>query len=68
IKSVPDDLKEKIAADVRAAAADGVIAERLKATGQVINVGGPKEFAEAIEAQRAKIAATVQAIDFKPKM
>jgi tripartite-type tricarboxylate transporter receptor subunit TctC len=67
IKRIPDELKEKIAADVRAVAADGVIAERLKATGQVINVGGPKEFADAIEAQRAKIAATVQAIDFKPK-
>ena len=52
---------------MRAVAADGVIAERLKATGQVINVGGPKEFGEAIEAQRAKIAATVKAIDFKPK-
>ena len=68
MKRVPDDLKEKIAADVRAVAADGVIAERLKATGQVINVGGPKEFGEAIEAQRAKIAATVKAIDFKPKL
>ena len=53
---------------MRAVAADGVIAERLKATGQVINVGGPKEFVEAIEAQRAKIAATVRAIDFKPKL
>ncbi len=67
IKSIPNDLKEKIAADVKAVAADGVIAERLKATGQVINIGGPKEFADAIEAQRAKIAATVKAIDFKPE-
>jgi tripartite-type tricarboxylate transporter receptor subunit TctC len=65
IKSIPNDLKEKIAADVKAVAADGVIAERLKATGQVINIGGPGEFADAIEAQRAKIAATVKAIDFK---
>ncbi len=67
IKSLPNDLKEKIAADVKAVAADGVIAERLKATGQVINIGGPREFADAIEAQRAKIAATVRAIDFKPE-
>ena len=67
IKSMPNDLKEKIAADVKAVAADGVIAERLKATGQVINIGGPKEFADEIEAQRAKIAATVKAIDFKPE-
>ena len=67
IKSMPNDLKEKIAADVKAVAADGVIAERLKATGQVINIGGPKEFADEIETQRAKIAATVKAIDFKPE-
>ena len=46
LKSMSDELKEKIAADFRAVAADGSIAERLKATGQAINVGGPKEFAE----------------------
>jgi tripartite-type tricarboxylate transporter receptor subunit TctC len=68
IKTISDDLKEKIAADVMAVAADGVIAERLKATGQVINIGGPKQFADAIDAQRAKIAATVKAINFKPKL
>ena len=52
---------------VTVSAADGTIAERLKATGQVINVGGPKEFADAIEEQRTKVAATVKAINFKPK-
>jgi tripartite-type tricarboxylate transporter receptor subunit TctC len=67
IKTIPNDLKDKIAADIKAAAADGSIAERLKATGQVINIGGPKEFADAIEEQRTKVAATVKAIDFKPK-
>jgi tripartite-type tricarboxylate transporter receptor subunit TctC len=54
IKTVPDDQGD--AADVMAVAADGVIAERLKAGGQVINV------------QRAKIAETVKAINFKPKL
>ena len=68
IKAIPDELREKIAANVKAVAADGAIAERLKATAQVINIGGPKEFAAAIDAQRAKIAATVKAIDFKPKL
>ena len=46
LKSMSDELKEKIAADFRAVAADGSIGERLKATGQTINVGGPKEFAD----------------------
>jgi tripartite-type tricarboxylate transporter receptor subunit TctC len=61
------ELKEKIAADVRTAAADGSIAERLEATGQLINIGGPKEFADSVAGQQATIAAVVKAIDFKPK-
>lgn len=67
LKTMPDALKDKIAADFRDAAADGSIGERLKATGQVISVGGPKEFAASIEEQRANIAKIVKAIDFKPK-
>jgi tripartite-type tricarboxylate transporter receptor subunit TctC len=67
LKSMSNELKEKIAADFRAAAADGGIADRLRATGQVINVGGPKDFAAAIAEQRANIAAVVKAIGFKPK-
>jgi len=67
LKTMSDALKDKIAADFRDAAADGSIGERLKATGQVISVGGPKEFAASIEEQRANIAKVVKAIDFKPK-
>jgi tripartite-type tricarboxylate transporter receptor subunit TctC len=67
ITALPNDLKEKIAADVSAVSAAPVIAERLTATGQVVNYGGPKEFADAIAAQRAKIATTAKAINFKPK-
>jgi len=65
--TTPRALKEKIAADFKEAAADGSIAARLAATGSVINVGGPDEFSAAIEEQRAAIAATVKAINFKPK-
>ncbi len=68
ITALPNALKEKIAADVKFVSGDPAIAERLKATGQVVNYGGPKEFADAIDTQRAKIAATVKAIDFKPKL
>jgi len=65
--TTPQALKEKIAADFKEAAADGSIAARLAATGSVINVGGPDEFAADIEEQRAAVAATVKAINFKPK-
>src|SRR5882724_9022662 len=67
LKSMSAELKEKIASDFRAVAADGSIAERLKATGQAINIGGPKEFAESIDEQRRTVAATAKAIDYKPK-
>jgi tripartite-type tricarboxylate transporter receptor subunit TctC len=67
LKTMSDALKEKIAADVRAVAADGSIAERLKATGQAINIGGPKEFVESIDEQRRTVAATAKAINYKPK-
>jgi len=67
IKTLPDALKEKIAADFRKAVADGVIADRLKSTGQVINVAGPKEFADSVNEQSANIARVAKAIDYKPK-
>jgi tripartite-type tricarboxylate transporter receptor subunit TctC len=67
IKSMSEQLKEKIAADVREATADGSISGRLEATGQIVNIGGPKEFAASIAEQSANVAAVVKAIDFKPK-
>ena len=67
LKSMSNELREKIAADFKAVTADGSIGERLMSTGQVISVGGPKEFTDAIEEQRANIAKVVKAIDFKPK-
>ena len=67
IKSMSSELKEKIAADVRDVTADGSIGNRLEATGQIINVGGPNEFASSIAEQSANVAAVVKAIDYKPK-
>ncbi|MFZ1096010.1 MAG: tripartite tricarboxylate transporter substrate binding protein [Xanthobacteraceae bacterium] len=67
IRSMSEQLKEKIAADVREVTADGSISERLETTGQIVNLGGPKEFASSIAEQSANVAAVVKAIDFKPK-
>jgi tripartite-type tricarboxylate transporter receptor subunit TctC len=55
-RDMPIDLREKIAADVRAVGADRAISERIESMGSVVRVGTPAEFASAIEAQRAKIA------------
>jgi hypothetical protein len=43
-----NELRERVAADVRSVvAADPVIGERLATTGQILNIGGPAEFARA---------------------
>ena len=53
---MPMTLRRRIAADI-GAVADNTIKERLIATGQLLNVGGPDEFQKSIEAQRAQVAA-----------
>jgi tripartite-type tricarboxylate transporter receptor subunit TctC len=45
--------------------ADPVIATRLAATGQLVNVRGPAEFAAAIEQQRAKLAEIAKILGIK---
>ena len=64
---MPNELRERIAADIRAViAADPLIGDRLGATGQILNVGGPAEFAQATEEQREKIAAIANDLGIKP--
>jgi tripartite-type tricarboxylate transporter receptor subunit TctC len=52
---MPLALRERIAADVRAVA-DPTIEDRLTKSGQIMNIGGPDEFAKSIGAQRAMAA------------
>jgi tripartite-type tricarboxylate transporter receptor subunit TctC len=56
-RDIGTELKERIAADVRAVTTDPVIAARLTNSGSALRVGTPAEFAAAIEQQRAQIAA-----------
>src|SRR5215203_22149 len=65
-REMPQGVRERIAADAKAAAADPTITSRLLATGQVVNPGGPAEFGAAIDAQRAQVAATGQLLGIKP--
>jgi tripartite-type tricarboxylate transporter receptor subunit TctC len=55
-RDMPTDVKERIAADARAVAANLALVERVSSVGSVLRVGTPTEFAVAIEEQRAKIA------------
>jgi len=67
-RDMPADLRERIAADVRAVAAeDPEIKARLAATGQMVNPGSAAEFAKAVDAQRAQVAAIAQQIGMKPR-
>ena len=65
-RGMPLELRERIAADFRAVlASDPVIAQRIAATGQVVQVSGPAELAAGIAEQRAKLAAIAKALDIK---
>ena len=60
-RDMPESLKDRIAADVRAVASDPAVSERLRPTGAVMRPGTGADFAAAIEEQRAKVAAVAQA-------
>jgi tripartite-type tricarboxylate transporter receptor subunit TctC len=66
-KETPASVREQIANDIRAIVeADPQIAQRLAAAGQVINPGSPKEFAAAIDEQKARAAAVGKLLNIKP--
>jgi tripartite-type tricarboxylate transporter receptor subunit TctC len=66
LREMSTELRNRIAADIREAAADPVIRERLTATGQVLNPGTAAEFGAAIEEQRAQAAAVAKVLGVKP--
>jgi len=65
-RDMPDELRQRIAADVRAVATDPVLGERLKAIGQAVRVGTTADFIAMIDEQRGKIARIVRAGGPKP--
>jgi tripartite-type tricarboxylate transporter receptor subunit TctC len=67
-KDIPPELKERIAADIRAVGADPEIGARLLAGGSTVTTGTPAGFAATIEEQRVKVAKFAAAIgqDLKP--
>jgi tripartite-type tricarboxylate transporter receptor subunit TctC len=65
-RDLPADIRDRIAADVKAAVADPTVAARLVSAGQVVSPGGPAEFAASIDRQRAVVAAIAQEMGIKP--
>jgi tripartite-type tricarboxylate transporter receptor subunit TctC len=66
IKRLPNELRERIAADVVAVASDKEVEAKLLATAQTLNPGGAKEFAASIERQRAQIATIAKTLNIEP--
>jgi len=64
-RSMPDALREKIAAEFKTAAEDPIIAKRLGDTGQIMTVLGPAEFAASIAEQRDKLAGLAKILGIK---
>ncbi len=65
-KGMPAAPREKIAADIREVVADPAVAAKLTASGQVVNPGGPAEFAADLKDQRAKVAEIGKMLGIKP--
>jgi tripartite-type tricarboxylate transporter receptor subunit TctC len=66
-RGMPDALRESIAADVRAvAASDPVIASRLSATGMLLDIRGPREFAAGVAEIRGKLGDIANSVGIRP--
>ncbi|HUI98212.1 MAG TPA: tripartite tricarboxylate transporter substrate binding protein [Xanthobacteraceae bacterium] len=64
-RDMPDAVRESIAADVRKAAEDPIVAQRLGDTGQIMSVLGPAAFAAKVEEQRATLADLAKVLGVK---
>jgi tripartite-type tricarboxylate transporter receptor subunit TctC len=63
---IADDVRNKIANDIRMVAADPEIIKRLTATGQIVSPGNATEFAASIAQQRDQVAAVAKLFGNKP--
>jgi tripartite-type tricarboxylate transporter receptor subunit TctC len=65
-RELPPDVRERIGADVMAAAADPAVSARLLTTGQVVSPGNAAQFAAEIDKQRAIVAVIAKELGIKP--
>jgi len=64
-REMTEELRDRIAADIRAVASDPAIVTQLEATGQLVRPGDSREFAAAIDVQRSQIAAAAKSLGIK---
>jgi tripartite-type tricarboxylate transporter receptor subunit TctC len=65
-RDMADDVRMKIADDIRTVAADPTIVQRLSTTGQIVSPGNGAEFAASIAQQREQVAAVAKLFGNKP--
>jgi tripartite-type tricarboxylate transporter receptor subunit TctC len=63
---MPMELRDRVAADIRAVAAEPAIVNRLAAIGMIVRGSTPAAFAAAIEEQRAKMASIAKSLGAVP--
>jgi tripartite-type tricarboxylate transporter receptor subunit TctC len=64
--TMPAELRNRITADIKAVAeTDPIVIDRMKITGQLLNIGGAEEFGKSIDEQRATIAAFAKELGVK---
>lgn len=61
-RDMPPALRDRIASDIRAVAADPGVADRLAKAGQIPHAGTPEDFTRAIDEQRARMMAIVRLV------
>jgi tripartite-type tricarboxylate transporter receptor subunit TctC len=64
---MPDAVRERIAADIKAAVTEPEVSARLAATVQIVNPGSPAEFAAAIDEQAGQLATFAKALGIEAK-
>jgi tripartite-type tricarboxylate transporter receptor subunit TctC len=64
-KSMPADLRERLAKDVIEVVSDKDITEKLVATGQAVRPGGPSELAQTLKQQAEQMATVASALGLK---
>ena len=64
-REMPEDLRNRIAADITEAAADPDVASKINATAQLVRPGGPDEFAREIAEQQKRVADSAAAAGIK---
>src|SRR5262249_39228599 len=65
-RDMADDIRERIAADIREVAGDPAIGSRLLSPGQLVSPGPPAELRASIHEQRAVVGRIAKEMGIKP--